>query len=58
LVEWHFAWGSVESHTLAQRLGSTNAAKQVAGSCEAERDDMRCGFERYYADPANAGACP
>jgi hypothetical protein len=32
--------------------------RSVAGSCEAEGDDMRCCFERYCADPANAGACP
>jgi hypothetical protein len=32
--------------------------RSVAGTCQNERDEVRCCFERYCADPANAGTCP
>jgi hypothetical protein len=32
--------------------------RSVASSCESQREDLRCCFERYCADPVNAGRCP
>jgi hypothetical protein len=32
--------------------------RSSADTCESPRDDMRCCFQRYCADPANAGRCP
>ena len=31
--------------------------RSVAGTCQSQRDDMRCCFDRYCTDPTNAGRC-